>query len=119
VAGGTDKTLAFERRRECRVPVQLPMLVRGRDRNGIWFEERTFAQNLSSEGAAFTTLIPLEMGASILVSIPATQPGEPDKDFSTKAQIVYSKSGKDAQEIIIGVKFTGSRFQRSCVSVWA
>lgn len=99
--------------------MQLPMLVRGRDRNGIWFEERTFAQNLSSEGAAFTTLTPLEMGASILVSIPATQPGELDTDFSTKARIVYSKSGKDAQEITIGVKFTGSRFQRSCVSVWA
>ena len=119
MAGGIDKTLAIERRRECRVPVQIPMLVRGRDRNGAWFEERTFVQNLSSEGAAFTTLTPLEMGASILVSIPATQPGEPGTDFSTKARIVYSKSGKDVHETTIGVKFTGSRFQRSSVSVWA
>src|ERR1700681_4825145 len=106
MAAVTVKTLATDRRRETRVPVHLPILIRGTDRNGRWFEERTFAQNLSRGGAAFTTLNPLEMGASIVVSIPASPSEEPNTEFSTKAQIVYFKSGKDTQEITIGVKFT-------------
>ncbi len=85
MASGTDKTLATERRRECRVPVQLPMLVRGGDRNGAWFEERTFAQNLSREGAAFTTLIPLQMGAMILIGIPAARPLRTSHGFFDKS----------------------------------
>ena len=71
MAPGSIKTLDLDRRRECRVPVRLPMLVRGRDRNGEWFEERTVVENLSSGGAAFTTLVALDEDERIYVSIPA------------------------------------------------
>jgi hypothetical protein len=81
----------FDRRRECRVPVHLPMLLRGTDRNGKWFEESTVVENLSSGGAAFSTLSALEKGSMIYVSIPASPTEEPGTEFSTKAQIVYFK----------------------------
>ena len=111
--------LVTDRRRETRVMGQIPMLVRCMDRNGRSFEERTVVQNLSSGGAAFTTLNPLDMGSKVLISIPASPSGQPDTEFSTKAQIVYSKSDSATQEITIGVKFIGRRFQRSSVSLWA
>ena len=53
-------TPALERRRERRVPVHLPMLVRGTDRTGDSFEEHTSSENLCRGGAAFATRYPLE-----------------------------------------------------------
>lgn len=119
MATATEEALSIERRRETRVAVQIPMLVRCMGRNGRSFEERTVAQNLSSGGAAFTTLNPLDMGSKVLISVPASSSGQPDTEFSTKAQVVYSKSDSATQEITIGVKFIGRRFQRSAVSLWA
>jgi PilZ domain len=119
MATAAQKTLARERRRETRVPVQIPMLVRGMDRNGRSFEERTVVQNLSSGGAAFTTLNDLGMGSMVVVSIPDTPSGLPPTEFSTKARVVYSQSAKNTQEITIGVKFIGPRFQRTSISLWA
>ena len=52
-ATATSPTL--ERRRERRVAVHLPMLIRGTDRGGAWFEERTASENLCRGGAAFAT----------------------------------------------------------------
>jgi c-di-GMP-binding flagellar brake protein YcgR len=115
----TENARTVERRRETRIPVQFPMLIRGRDRNGKSFEERTVVQNLSGGGAAFTTLNPLDMGTTILVSLSASPPDQPHSEFSTKAEVVYSKSDKDGQATTLGVKFIGPRFQRSSISVLA
>ena len=52
-------TPSLERRREHRVPVKLPMLVRGTDRTGKWFEERTSSQNLCRGGARSLPLFPI------------------------------------------------------------
>ena len=119
MATETQRKLASERRRETRVPVQMPMLVRCMDRNGRSCEERTIVQNLSSGGAAFTTLSHLEMGSMLLVSIPDTLSGQAATEFSTKAQVVYSQTDKGTKEIIIGLKFIGPPFQRISTSLWA
>lgn len=113
------ETVATDRRRESRVPVHLPMLIPGKGRNGKWFEEGAFADNLSGGGAAFTALNPLEMGANIFISIPASPFEQPDTEFSTKDRVVYLKSVHGSRGKTFGVKFIGSRFQRSFVSVWA
>jgi len=63
-------------------------------------------------------LIALDKNSRIYVSIPASTPEEPDGEFSTKAQIVHVNPGKNLQEISIGVKFVGPRFQRTSVSLW-
>jgi c-di-GMP-binding flagellar brake protein YcgR len=115
---GVDTPL-LNRRREFRVPVHFPILVRGTDRDGQWFEEQTIVENLSGGGAAFTTQNALDRGAMIYVCIPESPSEEPNREFSTKAQIVYFKPRKDSQGTMIGVKFIGPRFQRSAVSVWA
>lgn len=110
-------TPALERRREHRVPVHLPMLVRGTDRSGEWFEERTASENVCRGGAAFATRYTLDMGARIEISIPSSaSSGEPDAEFSTQGRIVHLKPGKHDRELIVGVEFTGPRFHRMFVS---
>ena len=56
---------SLERRRERRVPVQLPILVRGTDREGEWFEERTASVNLCRGGVAFSTRYSVDLGANL------------------------------------------------------
>jgi hypothetical protein len=114
-ASATTPTL--ERRRERRVPVKLPMLVRGTDRTGTWFEERTSSENLCRGGAAFATRYAVDLGMKIEISIPASpSAAEADAEFSTHGRIVHVKPGRDAREVIVGVEFTGPRFHRIFVS---
>jgi PilZ domain len=110
-------TPSLERRRERRVPVRLPMLVRGTDRTGAWFEEHTSSENLCRGGAAFATRYAVDLGMKIEISIPASaSAAEPDAEFSTHGRIVHLKPGRNDRESIIGVEFTGPRFHRMFVS---
>ena len=110
-------TPSLERRRERRVPVKIPMLVRGTDRTGASFEERTSSENLCRGGAAFATHYAVDLGMKIEISIPvAPSTTESDADFSTHCRIVHLKPGRDDRELIVGVEFTGRRFQRMFVS---
>jgi hypothetical protein len=93
-------------------------VVRGTDRTGFVFEERTSSENLCRGGAAFATRYPLDLGNQLEIYIPAaaTTPAADDKDFSTQGRIVHVKPGKNRQELIVGVEFTGPRFHRVFVS---
>jgi PilZ domain len=110
-------TPALERRRERRVPVHLPIVVRGKDRAGLAFEEHTCSENLCRGGIAFPTRHPLELGIQLELYIPVTSAaaGE-EKEFSTQGRIVHVKPGRDTHESIVGVEFTGPRFHRMFVS---
>ena len=106
-----------ERRREKRVPVHLPMLVRGTDGSGERFEERTATENLCRGGAAFVTRYALELGMSIEITIPAAPSKiERDAEFFTHGRIVHLAPGKNDRERIVGVEFTGPHFHRMFVS---
>jgi hypothetical protein len=110
-------TPSLERRRERRVPVKLPMLVRGTDRTGEWFEEQTSSENLCRGGVAFSTRYAVDLGMKIEISIPgAPSTAEPDAEFATHGRIVHLKPGRDDREWIVGVEFTGPRFHRIFVS---
>jgi c-di-GMP-binding flagellar brake protein YcgR len=110
-------TPSLERRRERRVPVKLPILVRGTDRTGAWFEERTSSENLCRGGAAFATRYAVDLGMNVEINIPvAPSTAEPDAEFSTHGRIVHLKPGRDNSELIVGVEFTGPRFHRMFVS---
>ena len=110
-------TPSLERRRERRVPVHLPMLVRGVDRTGELFEEHTSSENLCRGGAAFATRYAVDLGMKIEISIPASQSAsEPDTEFSTHGRVVHLKPGRNEREVIVGVEFTGPRFHRIFVS---
>jgi hypothetical protein len=58
------------------------MLVHGTDRNGKWFEERTFALDLSSGVAAFISENVLDMGVASFVSIAAPPSEEAEIEFN-------------------------------------
>jgi hypothetical protein len=110
-------TPSLERRRERRVPVKLPMMVRGTDRTGESFEERTSSENLCRGGAAFATRYAVDLGMKIEISITATpSAADPDAEFSTHGRIVHLKPGSNKSEMIVGVEFTGPRFHRIFVS---
>ena len=110
-------TPSLERRRERRVPVKLPMLVRGTDRTGEWFEEHTSSENLCRGGAAFTTRYAMDLGMKIEINIPASpSAADPDAEFSTHGRIVHLIPGSNESEMIVGVEFTGPHFHRIFVS---
>ena len=110
-------TPALERRRERRVPVHLPIVVRGTDLTGMYFEERTSSENLFRGGAAFTTSYPLNLGSLLEIKIPILPTAaSQDTEFSTRGRIVHLKQGSDEKELIVGVEFTGPRFNRMFVS---
>jgi PilZ domain len=114
-ASATNPTL--ERRRERRVPVSLPMLVRGTDRSGELFEERTSSVNLCRGGAAFATRFALELGGRLEINIPISPPpSDSEAEFSTQGRIVHLAPGADERELLVGVEFTGPRFHRMFVS---
>ena len=110
-------TPALERRRERRVPVHLPIVVRGTDLMGMSFEEHTSSENLCRGGAAFATRYPLDLGIQLEINIAVvpTSASE-DTEFSTQGRIVHVKRGRDEHELIVGVEFTGPRFNRMFVS---
>jgi c-di-GMP-binding flagellar brake protein YcgR len=108
---------SLERRRERRVPVQLPILVRGTDRQGESFEERTASVNLCRGGVAFATHFAVDLGTKLEINIPpAPSAADKDTDFSTQGRIVHLAPGGKNHATIVGVEFTGPRFHRIFVS---
>ena len=107
-----------ERRRERRVPVNLPHSGSWyRSYAGEWFEERTSSVNLCRGGVAFATRYALDLGCRLEISIPAAQPSvESDAEFATQGRIVHVAPGRNDRELLIGVEFTGPRFHRMFIS---
>ena len=117
MTAASASTSGLERRRERRIPVHLPIVVRGTDLTGASFEERTSSQNLGRGGAAFVTHYPLDLGSQLEIKIPVppTAANE-DTEFSTHGRIVHIERGNDERELLVGVEFTGPRFNRMFVS---
>ncbi len=74
-------------RADRRITVHLPMSVRGRDHEGVQFEEATASVNLCRSGAAFATRHELDLGADLEITIPIAKRG-PSKqpDFATRGR---------------------------------
>ncbi len=117
MTAASASTPALERRRERRVPVHLPIVVRGKDLTGMSFEEHTSSENLGRGGAAFITRYPLDLGSQLEIQIPVPPTAaSSDTEFSTQGRIVHLKRGIGEHESIVGVEFTGPRFNRVFVS---
>jgi len=106
--------LASKQRSERRIAVRLPLKVRGRDSRGFNFEEDTSSENLCRSGAAFITRFDLAIGSDLEIRIPlgygASRRNE--SDFATHGRVVHVAAATGPGEHVIGVQFTGPRFQR-------
>ena len=103
-----------KQRAERRISVRLPMQVTGRDVRGIVFTEETSSENLCRSGAAFVTRFELSVGSDLDIQIPLSQPAwrREDNNFATRGRVVHVSPATGPGERLVGVQFTGPRFQR-------
>ena len=107
-------TLASRQRSERRIAVRLPLKVRGRDSRGVVFEEETSSENLCRSGAAFLSRFNVALGSDLEIRIPFSRyaPRRGESDFQTQGRVVHVADEQPDGERLVGVQFTGPRFQR-------
>ena len=101
-------------RAERRISVRLPMQVTGRDARGVVFTEETSSENLCRGGAAFVTRFDVSVGADLDIRIPMSQQAlkRQDANFATRGRVVHVAPATPEGQRLVGVQFTGPRFQR-------
>ena len=101
------------KRSERRVAVRLPLRVRGRDARGFAFEEDTASENLCRSGAAFRTRFDVAIGSNLQIRIPTQSHAvrRAEGDFETQGRVVHVADSADGEKVV-GVQFTGPRFQK-------
>ena len=107
-------TTVPRQRSERRISVRLPLKVRGRDAHGFAFEEDTASENLCRNGAAFVTHFDVAIGSDLEIRIPFAHytSRRSDADFATHGRVVHVADSQSQGEKLVGVHFTGPRFQR-------
>ena len=103
-----------KQRTERRISVRLPLRVRGRDSRGVTFEEETSCENLCRSGAAFVSRFDIAVGSDLEIRIPFSRYASrrEEADFATSGRVVHVSDSQPDGERVIGVQFTGPRFQR-------
>jgi hypothetical protein len=102
-----------KQRSERRIAVRLPLRVRGRDARGFSFEEDTASENLCRGGAAFRTRFDVAIGSNLQIRIPPQNVARRvDSEFETQGRVVHVTEPLTNGERVVGVQFTGPRFQR-------
>ena len=102
------------KRSERRVAVRLPLRVRGHDARGFAFEEETASENLCRSGAAFRTRFDVAVGSNLQIRIPTQSYAvrRSEGDFETQGRVVHVGEPLNDGEKVVGVQFTGPRFQK-------
>ncbi len=105
-----------ERRSERRLRVRLPVGVRGTDRNGAGFDEKTFSEDVCRAGMAFVLSRDLEPGADVEIhlSLPSPEGNREQTDFATRGQVRHIQTIESRS--VVGVAFVGPRLHRLFVS---
>jgi hypothetical protein len=90
------------------------MQVTGRDSRGVVFTEETSSENLCRGGAAFVTRFEVPVGADLDIRIPTSHQAwrREDADFATRGKVVHVAEASGPGEHLVGVRFTGPRFQK-------
>lgn len=104
-----------KQRTERRIAVRLPMQVTGRDARGVVFTEETSSENLCRGGAAFLSRFDLPVGSDLDIRIPTSSQQawkRDDNNFETRGRVVHVSPATGPGERLVGVQFTGPRFQR-------
>ncbi|HKW56107.1 MAG TPA: hypothetical protein VJN42_02005 [Candidatus Acidoferrum sp.] len=92
----------------------MPLRVRGRDSRGVLFEEETSSENLCRNGAAFLTRFDVAIGSDLEIRIPLSHYASRrmEADFATQGRVVHVDQSSAMGGRLVGVQFTGPRFQR-------
>jgi hypothetical protein len=107
-------TFASKQRSERRIAVRLPIQISGRDTRGVVFNEDTSSENLCRSGVAFLTRLDVAIGSDLEIRIPRSQrvARRAEADFSTRGRVVHVAVSQASGARLVGVQFTGPRFQR-------
>jgi hypothetical protein len=94
--------------------VRLPMQVSGRDLRGVVFTEETSSENLCRNGAAFVSRFEVAIGSDLDIRIPQSHQAwrREESDFATRGRVVHVAAAIGPGEKLVGVHFTGPRFQK-------
>ena len=98
-----------ERRQYYRLPIRVPIFIKGIDKNGDEFVELTHTINVSASGACLVTRRDLAQSADLLVSIPApvSSAGSPqDQDFRFPAKVIRLENVVANPNRRVSVRFT-------------
>jgi hypothetical protein len=106
-----------ERREYYRLPIRVPIFVKGIDKNGESFFELTHTVNVSASGACFIMKRDVQIASDLLVSIPApmsSDSGLPeDYDFKFPAKVIRLENGLLNPNRKVCVRFTKLLYQKS------
>jgi c-di-GMP-binding flagellar brake protein YcgR len=106
----------LDRREYYRLPIRVPIFIKGIDKNGDEFFELTHTLDVSASGACLITRRDLAYSADLLVSIPApvsSDVGLPeDRDFRFPAKVVRLENVVANPNRKISVRFTKLLYAR-------
>ena len=95
-----------ERREYYRLPIRVPIFIKGIDKNGEEFVELTHTVNVSATGACLVTRRDLANSAYLLVSIPAPIASPQDQDFRFPAKVIRLENILTNPNRKVSVRFT-------------
>lgn len=105
-----------ERREYYRLPIRVPIFIKGFDKNGDEFLELTHTVNVSASGACLITRRDLAHLADVLVSIPAPVSSDvdlrQDQDFRFPAKVIRLENAVANPNRKVSVRFTKLLYER-------
>lgn len=104
-----------DRREYYRLPIRVPVFIKGIDRSGDEFFELTHTVNVSASGACLITRRDLAYSADLLVSIPApviSDVGPEDHDFRFPAKVVRLENSIVNPNRKVSVRFTKLLYEK-------
>jgi len=105
-----------DRREYYRLPIRVPVFIKGIDRSGDEFFELTHTVNVSASGACLITRRDLAYSADLLVSIPAPVSSvagfSEDHDFRFPAKVVRLENGVVNPNRRVSVRFTKLLYEK-------
>jgi hypothetical protein len=112
-----EQLMNVDKRLHYRLPIRVPVFLKGVDKHGNEYFELTHTINVSASGACFLSKRKLEMKADLLVSIPAPvdlNSGDPDDyEFKFPAKVVRIENGLQNLNKRVSVRFTKLLYDKS------
>ena len=106
-----------DRRAYYRLPIRVPIFVKGKDKYGNEYFELTHTVDVSASGACFLSKRSLETAADLLISIPApvdvNSNMSENYDFKFPARIVRIRNGLANSNHRVSVQFTKLLYEKS------